>query len=293
MESNTQRSILRTFALCLLKSAFILLLAACRVTPTPHPPATIHLGGAHALQLIARDLTEAYRRTHPYATFEIRASNSTIALREFAQGQFDIALASRSPRADELANTRTPGERSPPRAIDIARDGIAVVIHPSNPLTNVTREQLGKIYTGEIYLWSQLNANLPPGSDDAIQVISREDGSGTRSVFEQIIMNGRRVTLTALTQTSDADVLRYVANNPNALGYVSANVWESQPRVHAMMIDGVAPMHETIQSGAYPLLQTLYFVVADQPRDDVSDFIDFVLSPSGHEVIQNRAAPLH
>ncbi len=238
------------------------------------------------MQLLARDLAEAYRQTHPYASVEVRGGNSNSGLTEFAHGSLDIALVARNPRANEL-------KKPPARAIEIARDGIVVVVHPSNPTANVSREQLAKIFSGEILNWSELGAHTLSGEADAIRVISREEGSGTRSVFEEAIMAGRRVTLTALIQPSERDVLAYVESNPFAVGYAAFDVWRGNSPTHALSIDNIAPTMTSVQSSTYPLMRTLYLVVPTEADSDISDFVDFVLSASAREVISNRMATVH
>jgi phosphate transport system substrate-binding protein len=259
-------------------------LQACSQTDsTPHPPVILHVGGSDSMQLLARDLGDAYHQAHPYATVELRGGNSTSALAEFARGSLDIALVSRNPRSDEL-------KQPPARVVEIARDGIVVVVHPSNPLTKLSRDDLAKIFSGEILNWSALTGQASKGSDDSIQVISREEGSGTRSVFEQNIMTGRRVTLTALIQPSSRDVLKFVESNPNAIGYAAFNLWNRNSTARVLSIDDVAPSLASIQSSTYPLMQTYYFVVPVEASPDIADFVDFVLSPLARKVISSRAA---
>jgi phosphate transport system substrate-binding protein len=258
--------------------------AACRpAPPTPHPRVVIRIGGDDAMQLLARDLAEAYHQTHRYATVEVYAGNSNSGLSEFARGSLDLALVSRNPLADEM-------KQPPARAVEIARDGIVAVVHPSNPIGSVSREQLAKIFSGEILNWSELGARAPSGDADAIQVISREDGSGTRSVFEETIMAGRRVTLTALIQPSERDVLAYVESNPNAVGYAAFNVWNGNSPTRALAIDNVAPTIASIQASTYPLVRTLYLVVPTTLNSEIGDFVDFVLSAPAHALISSRMA---
>lgn len=235
------------------------------------------------MQLLAHDLADAYHQSHRYVTIDFLGGNSRSGLAEYARGSLDIAMVSRGPRSDEL--------RQPPsRAVEIARDGIAIVVHPSNPIQNVSREQLAKIFSGEFSNWSDLASGPVPAGDGSIQVISREQGSGTREVFEQTIMAGRRVTLTAIVQPSSEDVLGYVESNPNAVGYVAFNIWNGNSTTRALSIDNVSASIEKIQSSTYPLMQTYYFVLPLKAGKDVEDFVDFVLAPDTRETITPRAA---
>ncbi len=270
---------------------FCVALLACRATPTPpHPPVKLRIGGADSTQLLARDLADAYHQAHAYASVEVSITNSATGLRELAQGSLDLAWVSRNPRADELTHPRA-------RAVEIARDGIAIIVHPSNPVKNVSREQLAEIFSGEVLNWSQLSSTVTvtttvaAAQTDAIQVVSREQGSGTRAEFEQQVMQGRRVTLTALIQSTSRDVRGYVAANPNAIGYISFNLLKNNAQIRALAINNIEPTLDTIQASRYPLMQTYYLIVPHETSPDVSDFVDFVLSASARSLILSRMAP--
>lgn len=172
--------------------------------------------------------------------------------------------------------------------MEFAQDGIFIVVNPANSLKDVSREDLAKIFTGEIFQWSSLG-NPPPAGLDSIQVLSRENGSGTRQVFEQRILAGRRVTLTALERPGNSDVLDYVGSHPNAIGYIAGNFWDTNTRARPLSIDGIAPTRANIQSQKYPLLQTYLLLVEQNPSPDVSAFVDLISANEGRDVIARRA----
>ncbi len=260
-------------------------LASCAATPTPvHPPVAIRLGGSDALQLVAGDLAEGYQQLRPYAHVDVRMTDSSSGLIELAQGRIDLAFASRNPTAQQL-------KQIPAHAVEIGRDGLVLVIHPSNPLSGLTRDQLGRVFAGDVLNWSDLTGRKPGGGADAIQVVSREQGSGVRTVFEQAILAGRRVTLTAIVQPSEQDVLDYVSANPAAVGYVSFNIWHNGSQTRALAVDQVAPTLESIQTGRYPLMCTQYLIVPDAAGPDVADFANYAVSADGQSLIASRMAP--
>jgi phosphate transport system substrate-binding protein len=265
-------------------SSFILLLSAftsaCRATPTPTAPAHFRIGTADSTQYIAREAAAAYRVEHPNTTFDFFKTNSTMSLRQLAFGQYDFSFVERNPRADEL-------ERANATAYELGRDGIIVLAHPSNALQNLSREELKKIMSGEINRWSQLNLD-PPGGQDSIQVLAREDGSGMRAVMEEQIMQGARTTPTALLQPTNLDMLDYVAEHPNAIGYVAANIWDNNTHTRALAIEGIAPTRENIANGTYPLLQTVFLIVPKNASADVAGFVDFLASNEGRATIYRR-----
>ena len=263
---------------CCLSSAILLL--ACRATPTPAPSIHFKIGTADSTQYIARETANAYRRAHPTTTFDFFTSNSTMALRQLAFQQFDFAFVERNPRADEL-------ERAQATAFELGRDGVIVIVHPSNPLTNLTRTDLQKIFTGEFSLWSELGIALPNGRDE-IQVLMREEGAGTRVVMEENILQGERITLTALLQPTNLDMLDYVAEHPNAIGYVAANIWNENSRTRALSIDTVAPTRANIQNKTYPLTQTVFLIAPRTPNETIASFIEFLASNEGRATLYQR-----
>lgn len=258
--------------------------AACRPTPTPAPPAHLNIGTADSTQYIAREAAAAYQVEHPNTTFDFFKTNSTMSLRQLAFGQYDLSFVERNPRADEL-------ERANATAYELGTDGLYIVVHPSNALENLSRQDLKKIMSGEINRWSQLNID-PPGGQDKIQVLAREDGAGMRAVLEEQIMQGARTTPTALILPTNLDMLDYVAGHPDAIGYVAANIWDSNTRTHALALDGIAPSRENIGSGSYPLRQTVFLIVPKNAAVQVSDFVDFMASAEGRATIRGRLLPL-
>lgn len=264
---------------------FLLTLAlGCRPTPTPLPAIRFRIGSADSTQYLAREAADAYRRARPTTTFDFFTSNSSMALRQLALNQFDFAFIERNPRADELARARA-------AALELGRDGVFVVVHPTNALQTIARDALKKVLTGEVNQWSQLNAPAP-GGQDAIQVISREDGSGMRAVIEEQVMQGARLTPTALLLPTNLDVLAYVADHPNAIGYVAANIWDENSRTRPLAIDNVAATRATIADGTYPLIQTVFLIVPQPPSPTVSNFLEFLASNEGRTTLYRRISEL-
>ncbi|MBI4670422.1 MAG: substrate-binding domain-containing protein [Chloroflexi bacterium] len=273
--------VLAIISLILLLSLFA---PACRATPTPLPNVHFRIGSADSTQYIAREAAAAYRRAHPGATFDFFTTNSTMSLRQFAFGQYDLTFVERNPRADEL-------ERARATAFELGRDGVYVIVHPSNPLQHITRDDLRKILSGEIYRWSQLNLE-PPGGQDSIQVLVREDGSGMRAVIEEKIMRGARTTPTALLQPTNLDMLDYVSEHPNSIGYVAANIWDNNAHTRPLGIDGSTPARESIAAGTYPLVQTVFLIVPQTPNPNVNSFVEFLASDDGRAALYRRISAL-
>lgn len=267
---------------CLFLSLAFLL--GCRVTPTPTAPIHFKIGSADSTQYIAREVANGYRRAHPTTTFDFFTSNSTTALRQLGFKQFDFAFIERNPHSDEL-------ERARATALQLGRDGVFVIVNPSNPLQNLAHADLRKILTGELNAWSQLGIEAPGGKDE-IQVLMREEGSGMRAVIEEQILQGARVTPTALLLPTNLDMLDYVADHTNAIGYVAANIWGENSRTHTLALDAVEATRENIRAGTYPLIQTVFLVVPQDPDEAIASFIAFVSGEEGRQTLYQRIEEL-
>ncbi len=262
----------------------VLLLLACRPAPTPVPAVHFRIGTADATQYIAREVADAYRRAHPTTTFDFFTSNSTTALRQMPFEHYDMTFIERNPRADELENAHA-------TALELGRDGVYVIVHPSNPLTNLSREDLRKVLTGAINQWSQLNAT-PPNGRDEIQVLAREDGSGMRAVIEEKVLQGGRITPTALLMPTNLDMIDYVAGHTNAIGYLAGNIWNEASNTRPLAIDGIPALPEHIRDGSYPLVQTVFLVVPKSPGANLNDFLEYLASNDGRSVLYRRITEL-
>jgi len=117
-------------------------------------------------------------------------------------------------------------------------------------------------------------------------VVSREDGSGTRVVFEELVMQGQRVTLTAVVMPSSRAVVEYVAEHPQAIGYVSMGYLTEEVKV--LEIEEVAPTPASVRQGAYHLLRPFFLITRQEPAGEIKGFIDFALSPTGQSIVGRK-----
>jgi phosphate transport system substrate-binding protein len=231
-----------------------------------------------------REVADVYRRARPGTTFDFKTSNSTMALRQLALEQTDFAFIERNPRADEL-------ERATATALELGRDAVYVVTHPRNPISNLSTEELRKVLTGQLNQWSQLGVDLP-GSQDAIQVLSREEGSGMRAVIEEKVLDGARLTPTALLLPTNLDMLDYVSEHPTAIGYVAANIWDENSGTRTVALDGVRASRRNVRDGEYPLLQTVFLIVPQTPDGDLAAFLEYLASSEGRATLYRRIQEL-
>jgi phosphate transport system substrate-binding protein len=280
------------------------------------------------MQRALQDLTAEFSRQHPDVLFVVRGGGSTVGEELVRRGEADLGASTlfppeqtaALPAADTGAPSATlqPTLPAPPAGADplvrvpIGLDGLAAIVHPGNPIAELSLVQLRDIFAGRLLDW------VAVGSDAGeIQLVSREDGSGARILFESRIMGDERVALTAVVMPTSADVVAYVARNPQAIGYVaSAEVveWIEQaggaaggevgapvasgvsatvaPQVKVLRVEGRLPTRAAIRNQEYALTQPLYLVTLGPPANRVRQFIDFVLSPAGQAIVGRYGAPI-
>ncbi len=232
---------------------------------------TVTTDGSTSMEKVIGVLGEYYMEENSEVTFTYNPTGSGSGIQAVQEGRCDIGLSSRALKAEE--------EVAGLAATVLAYDGIAVIVHPENPVNDLDLETLAKLYTGEITNWSEV------GGDDAeIVLIGREAGSGTRDGFESIT-DTEDLCQYRQELTSTGDVITTVSQNPGAIGYASlASVKDT---VKALSIDGVEPSEATILDGTYAVQRPFVLVtLADQELSDVAqDFFDFITSAEAAELI--------
>ncbi len=255
-----------------------LLLASCarpQLAATP-APVVLHLAGSTSMQPLLHDLSAAYSQRYPSVSFDFAAMGSTAGLEVLQRGGADLALVSRELLSDEEIDTSSGKTLLAHTAI--AGDAIAVIVNERNPLRTLGLHELRKIFAGQASHWVELG-----GPDMEITVVSREDGSATRDVFEALTMNGRGVTSMALIMPGSQAVAEYVAAHEGAIGYVSIGYVGAG--VAALALEGVQPGRETIESGTYAITRPFLLVSVPDPAPEVTAFVQFVRSPAGQAIV--------
>jgi phosphate transport system substrate-binding protein len=216
-------------------------------------------------------LGESFENDNSGVTFTYNPTGSGSGIKAVLEGRCDIGLSSRNLKDEEKADGLT--------ETVLAYDGIAMIVHPENPVSDLTLEQIAAIYTGEITNWNEVG-----GNDGEIVLIGREAGSGTRDGFESI--TGTEDACKYRQElTSTGDVITTVAGNPNAIGYASlASVKNS---VKAISVGGVAPSEATIKDGSYAVQRP--FVLVTKTDAELSEtakkFFDYITSADANEII--------
>jgi phosphate transport system substrate-binding protein len=248
------------------------LATGCMATVEPHPPVHLDVAGSTSMEPLLEELASAYSDRYDYVTINIEARGTRLGLEALREGNADIAMVSKDLGLEEEESVE---------AFVIARDAIAILVNSQNPVDSLTLGQVTDIFSGDIVAWSEVG-----GEEADIQVLSREDGSGTREAFEELVMQGQRVTLAAIVMPGSSAVGDFVADNPTTIGYASAAGIPLGAR--ALRIDGFLPDLETLSQDEYPLTRRFVLVTIEDPGEDVESFLDFVLSPAGQVIVGRR-----
>jgi phosphate transport system substrate-binding protein len=210
----------------------------------------------------------------------ISGGGSGFGIAALISGHIDIATASREMTEEELEEAKANGIN--PVETIIAYDGISVIVNPSNSVSELTFDQLRGIYNGSINNWKDVG-----GEDLEIVVISRDSSSGTYEYFKEEVLQGDEYRADALTQPATGGIVGEVSQNPNAIGYIGVAYLDDT--VKALNLDAgngsEAPSSESILNGTYPLSRSLYFYTNVEPSDLTKEFIDFVLSETGQNLV--------
>ncbi len=271
---------------------FVLLLAGCaQASVVAPPPITITLAGSTEMRPVLNALTAAYSERHPNILFAIRGGGSILGETWLENRRIDLAASTRLPDEDDTPATTM--------RIPIGLDGVSVIVHPSNPVADLTLAQLRDIYSGKRLDWQDVG-----GESGDILLVSREDGSATRMLFESRVLDEERVSLTAVVMPTSEAVVDYVADHPSAIGYVSRAYvlaeellpadggQESLAGVHLVAVEGRLPTGEEIRSQRYHLTRPIFLLRRQADTARLQPFIDFVLSPVGQEIVARYHSPI-
>ncbi|MEA2101142.1 MAG: PstS family phosphate ABC transporter substrate-binding protein [Thermodesulfobacteriota bacterium] len=239
--------------------------------------AEITIKGSTTVLPIAQLAAEEFMDAHPEVDISVQGGGSGMGIASLLDGTTEIATASRKIKAKELGRARANGIQVV--ETPIAVDGIAVIIHPTNKLKDLSIQQIRAVYTGDISNWKGIG-----GKDMKIVVISRDTSSGTFETFEKLALNKQKVRPDALTVASNMTVARTVAQTPGAIGYVGLGYITK--RVKALSVDRVECTRETIKSGHYPLARELFIYTDGQPAGQTREFIDYILSTEGQDLVR-------
>ncbi|MGF1702976.1 phosphate ABC transporter substrate-binding protein [Photobacterium makurazakiensis] len=242
---------------------------------------TVSVVGSNSVTPIMEVLGETYAQTRD-VTVEVQGPGSSAGVRAAHDGSSDLGMSSRDLKAAEKADNI--------KEVVIARDGIAVVVHNNNPVKDLSKEEVSKIYKGEITNWKDVG-----GEDKPIVVATRDTASGTRGAFEDIMdlkMKVNGMTVSAIYQraqvaSGNGQLKTIVANNPFAIGYISLGSVDGS--VKPLSIDNHEPSVEAIKAGEYGVQRPFLVLYKEgRPSQAALDFLTWVKSAEGQKLVAEK-----
>ncbi len=253
--------------------------AAETTTPASSGTASgrISVTGSTTVLPIAQKLADRFMELNPKADIRVSGGGSGVGVTSAGERTAEIGMSSRDLKDAE--RTKYPGLKE----IPIARDGIAVITHPSNGVPSLSLDQIKSIYAGKATNWKDVGGKAQP-----IVVIGRDSASGTREFFNEKVMGKEATTKAMLEKNSNGAVKTSIGPNPGSIGYVGLGYIDESVRAVAISVNGtpVEPTVENIVKGTYPLSRKLYFVTNGDATGLAKEFIDFSLSPEGQAIVE-------
>jgi phosphate transport system substrate-binding protein len=233
------------------------------------------IAGSTTVLPINQECARILMLENPELRISVSGGGSGHGVKAVGEGAIDIGAASREVKSKEM---ETYPDLNP---VVIGKDSVAIVLNPSNPVSDLTMEDASKIFSGEITNWKDVG-----GTDGEIRVITREGGSGTRDCFENSVMTpfDREIAGKASVKPSNGDIRATVSRDKMSIGYISLGYVDES--LKTVKIDGVEATEENVLSGDYPISRSLYIITKGAPSELEKAFIDFVLSGEGQTMVE-------
>lgn len=255
------------------------------------PGRTISQIGSTTVLPLAEGWRAAFNKVHPQIAIAVSGGGSGTGIRALISGSADIANSSREIKDNEVEQAKAAGVD--PVEHVVAYDGIAVIVHPSNPLDAVSVEDLSAVFSGQVTDWSAIGARgMGP-----VQVVSRDSASGTYEAFKELVVTlggkdkARDYAASTLKQTSNQGVLALVAQTKTSIGYVGLGYVDDSVKVLAVTpLGGGEPVAATVGNvldGSYPIARALYCYTNGEPGGVVKEYLDWIKGPEGQAIVED------
>lgn len=253
-----------------------MILSGC--APKKVEQVSITMNGSTTVFPIAQRWAELYMDMHPNVNISVEGTGSGNGIAALIDGTTDIANSSREIKSSEIEKAKEKGVN--PTEIQIALDGLAIVVHPEVDVSNLTKEQVKQIFFGEIKNWKELG-----GQDLPIVVVTRDTSSGTYGAFVELALgNEEKIVSSALVQGSNQAVKNVIGTTRGSIGYIGLGYVDSS--VKTVKLDGIEPNVENVLNHSYGLGRKLYMYTNGEPKGEVKNFIDYCLSEEGQKVVE-------
>lgn len=285
----SQKVILGLLSLIVLTACTSSSLTTAQQPVTAPASRSIENKGSDTMVNLALAWAEEYQNLHQDVRISVTGGGTGTGIASLLNRTVDIANASRKIKPEEIESARANGIN--PQEYVVARDAIAVIVHPDNPIRKLTLQQISDIYSGRIQNWAELG-----GENRPIVRLSRETNSGTHVYFlESVIRMGSKEDKTifsadTLLLPSSEGIIAEVSDNPNAIGYDGLGYITSTVKMLAIAPNDEAPYElpsiETVNAKTYPISRELFMYTSDVPSGELKAYLDWIFSPEGQKVVE-------
>lgn len=238
--------------------------------------------GSDTVLPVAQQTAERFMNQHPDTRVTVTGGGTGVGISALLDNTTDIAMASRPIKFSEKMKIKSAGEDV--AEIVVAYDALAVVAHPSNPVKQLTRQQLEDIFRGKITNWKQVG-----GDDRKIVVYSRETSSGTYEFFKESVLKNKNYMASSLSMPATGAIIQSVSQTKGAIGYVGLAYVSPRVKTLSVSYDGkhyAAPTVENATNKAYPIVRPLYYYYNVKKKAEIDPLIQYILSPDGQDIIK-------
>lgn len=238
--------------------------------------------GSDTVLPVAQQTAEQFMKQHPDGRVTVTGGGTGVGISALMDNTTDIAMASRPIKFSEKMKIKEAGEEV--EEVIVAYDALAVVVHPSNPVKQLTRKQLEDIFRGKITNWKQVG-----GEDQKIVVYSRETSSGTYEFFKESVLKNKNYMAGSLSMPATGAIIQSVSQTKGAIGYVGLAYVSPRIKTLSVSYDDThyaTPSVENATNKSYPIVRPLYYYYNVKNKDQVDPLLQFILSPQGQDIIK-------
>ncbi|MFH1287487.1 MAG: phosphate ABC transporter substrate-binding protein [bacterium] len=233
---------------------------------------TLVIAGSTSIQPFVEGLAEIYTDKNKIAEVNVQGGGSSAGIQSALCGVAQIGMSSRN---------LTPEEKNQLKIIPIAYDAVVVILNPQNSIQNISVANIRKIFSRKVLNWKELG-----GEDKEINAITREDGSGTRGAFQELVMKKTPISNACMVQDSNGSVREIVKADPWSIAYISLGLVNEEVKI--VKIDGIFPSRKTVKEKRYNFMRPFLFVHSGELNKEAKDFIAFVLSNEGQAFLEKE-----
>jgi len=243
---------------------------------------TINVVGSDTMVNMAGAWADAYQQANPNVSVTVKGGGSGVGITSLINGTTDVADSSREMKPEEI--TAAKAKNVDPVGTKVARDGISIVVNPANKVDGLAKDQLGRIYRGEISNWKDVG-----GADEPIVLLSRDNSSGTYELFKgKIVGADKNFAKAAKLLASNQAIVDEVKNNAAAIGYVGVGYADKATGIKIVALDGVKASVAAVKDGSYELSRYLYMYTNGAPTGAIKAYVDWILGADGQKIVEDQ-----